>query len=476
MPEAIISVAEMREREARTWAAGISQESVIRRAGVAVAQAVLRRTRRDDPVLVLAGTGHNGDDAAVADQHLAERDSLLLRFHDTAAYERAHTWLSEYRGNPRALIVDGLFGIGLSRPLEGEPLRLVKAINQSGIRVISVDVPSGLNADTGEPEGAAVEAAITVTLGSVKRGLLRRPAAPYVGRLELADDIGLIRREQPAQIWWTLARDFDAFPPRRPDDGHKGSFGHVAVLAGSLGFHGAGVLAAQGAARARPGLITVHTDEQCYGPVASQLRAAMVRPWRGEPIADNGYTAIVIGPGLASPGLPPQVWFEIARLWRTSRAVIVADASALGRLPQGTLESTAGPRIITPHPGEAARLLQIATGEIEDDRFLAVRRLAQLWPGARLEVVLKGRHSVVGGGADGSVFVNSSGNPGLAQGGTGDILAGYLAGLLAQPVLQESLQHTVRFAVWRHGAAADLLENRGEFWTPEDLLEALKGS
>src|SRR5690606_41982674 len=117
-----------------------------------------------------------------------------------------------------------------------------------------------------------------------------------------------------------------------------------AVVAGSIGYHGAGVLAAQGAARGRPGLITVFTDERCYGPVASQLRAAMVRPWRGERIDDGEYTAIVVGPGMASPGLSPQVWCEISRLWRASAAVIVADASALNRLPTGPPEATAGPR------------------------------------------------------------------------------------------------------------------------------------
>jgi NAD(P)H-hydrate epimerase len=472
MPEPIVTVAQMRQREERTWAAGISQESVIRRAGLAVAEVVSRLTADGDPVLVLVGRGNNGADATVAEQHLAERDSVLLRFESPQAFETLQQWLESQRGNRRALIIDGLFGIGLNRPLEGRWREAVEMVNACGLRLVAVDVPSGLNADTGEPMGAALEADVTVTLGAVKTGLIRESAARWVGRLELAGEIGLLPETAGGDHLWTLPSDFGALPPRRPAPAHKGRFGHLAVVAGSVGFHGAGVLAAQAALRARPGLVTVFTDEGCYVPVASQLQAAMVRPWKGETIADEEFTAIVLGPGLASPGLPPSVREEARRLWRTTRRIVVADASALDWMPPGRLEPGAGPRVITPHPGEAARLLNSTAEVVQADRFQAIRNLAQRWDSRRVEVVLKGRHTVVGG-SEGPLFVNPSGNPGLAQGGSGDVLAGFLGGWLAQPALQENLVLALRYAVWRHGAAADRLEAQGAHWTTEDLVDAL---
>lgn len=472
--EPIVSVAAMRAREAATWAAGISQESVILRAGVAVARVGLRWTRPNDPVLVLAGKGHNGDDAVVAEQHLAERDTELVRLGEASAAEAAREWLAAHRGHARAWVVDGMFGIGLNRPLDGEWAELVEAVNASGLKVLAVDVPSGLNADTGEAMGTAVRATVTVTLGAVKTGLLRTAAARYVGRLELAPDIGLLPGPPAGEAVWVTGREFAGFPPRRADDGHKGAFGHVAILAGSLGYHGAAVLAAQGALRARPGLVTVLTDERCYLPVASQLRAAMVRPWRGEEVGDGAFTSIVLGPGLASPGLPPGVRAEVVRLWRQSPAALVADASALDWLPAGPLENSAGPRIMTPHPGEAARLLQCSAAEVQADRMGALRRLAMRWPDADVAVVLKGRHTLVGG-REGGVRVNSTGNPGMAQGGSGDVLAGYLGGLLAQPGLASDRREVIAYGVWRHGAAADVLEEAGRAWTIEDLVGGLAG-
>ncbi|MCC6234309.1 MAG: NAD(P)H-hydrate dehydratase [Verrucomicrobiales bacterium] len=471
MPELIVTSAEMRAREERTWAAGVSRESVILRAGVAVASVALRMTRPNDPVLVLAGRGHNGSDAVVADEHLADRDSTLVRFGDPRSLAAAEAWMESYRGDPRALVIDGMVGIGLDRPLEGDWLRVVRVLNASRMRVVAVDVPTGLNADTGEPMGDAVEAAVTVTLGAVKGGLLRDRAARYVGRLELAPRIGLVPTATEGALAWTLESDFHGYPWRRADDSHKGSYGHVGLLAGSLGYHGAGVLAAQGALRARPGLVTLLTDERCYVPAASALRAAMVVPWSGERVDVSRFTALVVGPGLASRGLSPTLRDEVRRLWRESECPVLADASALDWLPDSVAEQ-AGPRIMTPHPGEAARLLGTTVAEVQSDRVCAVRRLARFWDRTSTVAVLKGRHTILGQ-SDGCLFVNGTGNPGLAQGGTGDVLAGYLGGLIAQPALAKDLIHAVRYGVWRHGLAADQLEFSGARWTAEDLAEAL---
>jgi hydroxyethylthiazole kinase-like uncharacterized protein yjeF len=473
MPEPIVSVAAMRVREERTWAAGVSRESVIRRAGVAVSRVALGLTNTNDPVLVLAGPGQNGGDAVVAEQHLGDRDSVLARCAERGGIELARQWLAEHRGNPRALVIDGLFGIGLARPLEGAWRELIEAVNASQLRVVAVDVPSGIDADTGEVKGAAIHATVTVTLGSVKQGLLRQAAAPCVGRIELAHDIGLVPIEDPSELLWVMPSDFADYPPRRGAGAHKGNFGHVAVIAGSVGYHGAGVLAARGALRARPGLVTVFTDEACYIPVAAQLQAAMVHPWKGERIDDSALTTIVAGPGLASPRLSPTAREEISRLWREAPCPMIADASALDWLPIGDLGERAGLRVLTPHPGEAGRLLGVPANEVQSDRFRATRRLADLAGEGRLQVVLKGQHTIVGA-SRGPLHVNSSGNPGLAQGGTGDFLAGFLGGLLAQPGLRGDPQLALRYGVWRHGVAGDELEARGGSWTSEDLDEAMR--
>lgn len=476
MPAPVLTVSEMRAWEDRTWAAGIAQESVIQRAGRAVAEVARRWTREGSPVLVLAGTGHNGDDALVAAGYLAGRMVQAFRLETDESFETALGWLERWRGRSDALVIDGLFGIGLNRPLTGAWARLVDAVNASRIPVLAVDVPSGVSADTGEVLGdSAVVADVTVMLGAPKVGLLREGVARHVGRLLLAADIGLASGSvaSATAMEWITPDDFAGWPPARPWSAHKGNFGHVAILAGSLGYHGAAVLAAQGAQRARPGLITVFTDERCYVPVGSQLRSAMVRPWKGEALEDSAYTAIVAGPGLASKGLPASVRFEIVRLWKTARCPMVVDASALDLLPRGEEGRPGpGPRIITPHPGEAGRLLGCPAGEVQDDRPNAVRRLSELWPGAGVWVVLKGRLSWIGR-ETGGLAVNPSGNPGLAQGGTGDVLAGFLGGLLAQPDWGNDVGRILRFGTWRHGAAADRLEETSPNWTTEDLVGAL---
>jgi NAD(P)H-hydrate epimerase len=241
-------------------------------------------------------------------------------------------------------------------------------------------------------------------------------------------------------------------------------------VAGSLGYHGAAVLASRGAQRAQPGLITLHTLESVYQVVAPQLQAVMVAPWAGEnSLVPGSWTALLFGPGLASREVPDDLKMVLRHLWRDSPLPIIVDASALDWLPMEAIHSTA-PRVITPHPGEAARLLRLSPDQVQADRPRALRaiskRLANCW------VVLKGHQTMVGR-STGEVFVNSSGNPYLAQGGSGDVLSGYLAGLLAQPALAADPLRTIRYAVWQHGAAADALRATGSAWVVEDLVERL---
>jgi hydroxyethylthiazole kinase-like uncharacterized protein yjeF len=466
MPIPIITVAQMREWEKVTWASGQTEEAVIRQAGGAVARLAEKITRRNDSILVLAGKGHNGDDARLAASQLKERRGEVLTVSDP---DSATAELERLLQDSPALIIDGLFGIGLSRPLSAPWMKLIGRVNQARRPVLAVDVPSGLSADQGVPLDEAIRASWTLTLGAVKRGLVQATAWPFVGRLEVARDIGLV--EYPFRTEYNLVApsDFLGFPPPRAVHTHKGSFGHLLIVAGSLGYHGAAVLAARGAQRARPGLITLYTAENVYGPVAGQLQSVMVHPWpEGLPLPPK-CSAVLLGPGLAASDVPEFVGESARRLWRSAPIPVIIDASALdwvapGPVPAGSI------RVLTPHPGEAARLLQASLGEVQNDRPQAVRQISKAWGQAR--VVLKGHQTVTGHGQE-ELFLNNSGNPHLAQGGSGDLLAGYLAGWLAQPEVQADPEVAIHYAVWQHGAAADALEASQPNWTVEDLASAL---
>ncbi len=490
MPVPVITVSQMRDWEKATWSAGRTEAGVISRVGHIVTVRARQMTRPGDLIVILAGQGHNGDDARSASQNFADREIYLINVTEPPAGLDA--FRSQLSLEP-ALIIDGLFGIGLNRPLSDEWIEFIRQINASGIPVLAIDTPSGLNADTGETEGAAIQAAVTLTLAAPKPGLLKSGAWPFVGRLEVAPDIGLIPEAPRSETHWSCPEDFQRFPPPRPAAGHKGSFGHLAIFAGSLGYHGAAVLAARGALRARPGLVTVFTCDEVYVPVAAQLQSAMVQPWRsigregsasgtgplgphwtsdqpGQPGKfHDTFGAVLFGPGLAAPDLPVELKNEMVRLWRDYPGPVLADASGLDWLPSGPIQST-GARVITPHPGEAARLLKTTSATIQGDRPAAVRELSSRF--GDCWVILKGHQTMVGRKA-GDLFVNSSGNPCLAQGGSGDVLAGYLAGLMVQPQISADLPTALRYGVWQHGAAADCLTAQRRNWILEDLLELL---
>ncbi|HZM02865.1 MAG TPA: NAD(P)H-hydrate dehydratase, partial [Candidatus Saccharimonadales bacterium] len=361
----------------------------------------------------------------------------------------------------------GLFGIGLDRPLDAHWQKLIEAINGSGLRILAVDVPSGLNAETGSAEGAAIQATITLTVGAPKAGLLK--ASKFVGRLEVAFDVGLVRCPFESDLQWTIRSDFAGLPPRRPVESNKGTFGHAVIFAGSDGYHGAAVLAGHGASRARPGLVTVFPQDGVYVPVAAQFQSVMAQRWAPGLKLPKTCSALLCGPGLAAADLPEAMKEEVRTHWQKTPLPMVADASALDWLRPGPTPTDVI-RVITPHPGEAARVLGSAVERVQADRVSAVRGLS-----ARLGncfVVLKGHQTLVGR-SSGPVYINSSGNPFLAQGGSGDLLGGYLTGLLAQPPWQHDPLLTIRYAVWQHGVSADHLSITSLNWTVDDLTRHL---
>jgi len=312
---------------------------------------------------------------------------------------------------------------------------------------------------------------VTLTVGAPKKGMLCEAAWPFVGRLEVASEVGLAPCPLASDVQWTVAEDFGNYPLPRPVATHKGSYGHLGIIAGSLGYHGAAVLAAHGAQRAQPGLITLHTMETVYSVVAPQMQAVMVSPWQAANKMPGAHTALLIGPGLAAASVVDELKVLVRQLWQESPQPIVVDASALDWLPSGAV-SKAALRVITPHPGEAARLLRSTAKQVQANRFDALRQLSQRF--GDTWVVLKGHQTLVGR-SSGEIFVNSSGNPYLAQGGSGDVLSGFLAGLLTQPELQEDPLKAIRYAVWEHGAAADHLQAIRPGWVIEDLHEVLGG-
>ena len=466
MPIPVISNAQMREWEAATWTTGQTETEVIRRVGKLIARRARKLTRAGDTSLFLVGKGHNGDDTCAAAEQLEGRRTEVLEMFlpDTDLMPLE----SELQKKP-ALIVDGLFGLGLNRPLSEAWQQIIYAINASKIPVLAIDVPSGLNADTGETFGACVRAAVTLTVGAPKTGMLAPAAWPFVGKLEVTEDVGLIPCPLAAELNWTLPEDFEHFPPARPVAGHKGDFGHAVIVAGSFGFHGAAVLAARGAQRAKPGLVTVFTQEEVFHPVAAQLQSAMVNLWKPEIKLPEKTSAVLVGPGLAAPNLPDELRKAVRHWWRDLKTPFIIDASALDFLAAEPFQKNFI-RVLTPHPGEAARLLNSPPQKVQANRPAALRELSKKFGGCW--VVLKGNQTLVGR-AEGNVFANPSGNAQLAQGGSGDLLAGFIAGLLAQPALQADAGKTLRYAVWQHGAAADQLSMTRPNWTVEDLAVEL---
>jgi NAD(P)H-hydrate epimerase len=464
MPVPVINLAQMREWEKATWAGGQTEDDVIRRVGKKIARRARKLTRSGDAILLLAGKGNNGNDVRAAEEFLDGRKVELLDI--AATPENFMPALTVALAQKPALIIDGLFGIGLNRALSDGWKKLIVAVNESKIPVLAADIPSGLNGDTGETFGAAIESSITLTVGAPKIGMLAQAAWPYVGRLEVADDVGLVPCPHSSELNWTLPEDFENFPPRRAVAAHKGSFGHVAIVAGSLGYHGAAVLAARAAQRAQPGLVTLFTQENVYVPVASQLQAAMVNVWTSQMKFPETTSAILIGSGLHAPDLSEELKNHTRKLWCESDLPVIVDASALAWLEPGQISGNKI-RVITPHPGEAARMLNVTSQQIQSNRLTSLRELSKQQ--GNCWVILKGHQTLIGRN-DGEVFVNSSGNPHLAQGGSGDVLAGYLAGLLAQRTLQSDVGITLRYAVWQHGNAADHLQAMRQNWVVEDLL------
>ncbi len=441
------------------------------------------------PVLILCGKGNNGGDGHVIARHLRNRGwqvrSLVLAAHDQVVGDAginleillrsgaevvfapdAAALGKALAGSTARLAVDALFGTGLASEVGGHYRVAIDWLNVSGLPVLAVDIPSGVNADSGEILGAAVQAQLTVTFACAKLGHVVFPGAACTGDLDLID-IGipssLIEQLSDALV---LVDAPTAAPllPHRLATGHKGSFGHLLVLAGSTGKSGAAALAAEGGLRSGAGLVTVAVPRSQQPVVAATLTEAMTAPlpeldggvsmlaWDDLVALWAGKGAVALGPGL---GQTDEAVAVVRRLVGECPLPLVIDADALNALAGHLelLDGRKGAAILTPHPGEMARLIGGTVAEVERDRIGTARSFAMEH---RVTLILKGARTVVAL-PDGRVRINGSGNPGMATGGMGDVLTGLLGGLLAQglqPVAAAVL------GTFLHGLAGDRLAAR----------------
>ncbi|NTV51641.1 MAG: NAD(P)H-hydrate dehydratase [Candidatus Firestonebacteria bacterium] len=470
---------------------GVSVLSLMERAGERLAarvQDVLGFPNTASRVVILAGGGKNGGDGLVCARYLSQArvnaTVLLLSGSSLAAETRRNlarlrktqvsvkistgvfpqAWQKEM--HQADLLVDALVGVGLQGALRPATAQAIAAINDSGARVVAADIPSGLHADTGEPAKPTVRADWTITFGWPKRGLLTYAAGDFVGRLtvEPLNFPGDLLADQTAERVFVDSARVAAWLPRRAASAHKRSAGKVLVIGGSSQYHGAPLLAAQGAAFSGCGYTAIaypksldacmraHTLEEIALPLPCTPRGALGAAAL-QPLLNLAaeYESVVLGPGL---GREPQTQTLVRSLMKRLRGpqVLVVDADALAAISQGKPPRTTVSHptlLLTPHAGEAGTLLGRSVATINRDREAAARDLAQRFQAV---VVLKGPHTLVTA-PNKPFWYNGSGSPALATAGTGDVLSGCIAAWAAQKV---PAREAAALGVFVHGVAGDL--------------------
>jgi len=486
---------------------GISSLVLMENAGLALVDEIERRTPDERlRITVICGPGNNGGDGMVAARHLADRGHEVVVFlaaprsafggdakvqlrpltrlemeimvlSSQSSYERAFR-----RAAHSDVAVDSLFGTGLTRVVEGQWAQCVRILNSCPGLVISADVPSGLDARTGHPLGECVTADVTVTFGLPKTGLVLFPGAQFAGEVVVAD-IGIPRAvidtmQLPGQL---LGPDLveHVYEDRWPDT-HKGTYGHLLLCCGSAGKLGSGILASRGALRAGAGLVTLAVPVSALHMVDTAtpevMTAALPETAEGSfsRLGANGLKklvkerdALAIGPGISTH---PEVGELVREVLKWEGFPIVLDADALNVLEGdlNLLRSRGSEAVITPHPGEMSRLIGCGKEEVQADRIGAALECAGK---SGCVVVLKGAGTVVAH-PDGVYYINTTGNPGMASGGTGDVLTGMIGALLARKC---SPFKSAAAAVYLHGAAADAAAEKitEHALTATDIIDSL---
>ena len=484
----VVTAAEMREMDRLTiHKYGVPSLTLMERAGHGIAQAILERFSRHakKSVLVVAGKGNNGGDGFVVARLLKKKRipcevALLARqdelspdaAHNLEAFLKLNGKVSEMtvddvnslreRARKSGLVVDAILGTGIKSEVRGLYADAITAINACGVPVVAVDIPSGVHTDTGVPLGVAIQSEMTVALGFAKHGEVIYPGIGYVGELIIAD-IGIAAEAIAEVNPDTELLDHETvrrLVPRRAPDTHKGTYGHVLVIAGSRGKTGAAILASRAAMRSGAGLTTLAAPRSLNNIFASSLIEVMTEPLRDnaaeevEPLRDDDWRrllerkdVLLFGPGI---GVTPATQNNLHWLLRNLAVPWVIDADGLNNLALeiDRLKQAKTAPVLTPHPGEMARLTGKSTAEVNRDRVEIARSFASEH---RCHVILKGARTVIAT-ASGKVFINPTGNPGMASGGMGDALAGILAALLAQGLAPED---AMKLGVYLHGFVGD---------------------
>ncbi|MFN8617915.1 MAG: NAD(P)H-hydrate dehydratase [Dehalococcoidia bacterium] len=489
----LVTAAQMRDLEHAAIAAGSTEAQLMEEAGLAVAQEgwMLLGTLEGRRIVVLAGPGNNGGDGLVAGRHLADWGAEVLIYLPKGHQHRERFEALDERqipiidasGDPALgeldgllasadLVIDALLGIGQKRPLEAdEPVGVALAklaAARSGYqppKLIAVDLPTGVNADSGAVDPLTVEPDMTVTFGLPKVGMYQAPASTMLGKVQVID-IGIPKAAQESvKLELLTTRWVRANLPARPDDANKGTFGKVLVVGGSRRYIGAVQLAATAAYRAGAGLVTVAAPEPVIDRIAGALAEATWLPQRaGEDGALPGETAkslrnewptfrsAVVGPGMGdTPETRALIWAALPDLADLECGAVI-DADALNTLSSMADASERVPAnaVLTPHPGELARLLQTTVADVQARRLEIAGEAAAKFG---CTVVLKGAHSVIAS-ADGRVSLSPFANPLLATAGSGDVLAGMIGGYLAQGARPFE---AACLGVYLHGAAGEVL-------------------
>lgn len=483
---------------------GIPSLTLMENAGAGVTQLIAERFSNlaNRRIAVLCGKGNNGGDGFVVARHLHEMGAKpeVFFFTDTSqpagdaatnlkrwreASGTLHTVITEQQWQSAKpaiasaeIVVDALLGTGVRGRVEGLLEKVIQEVNQrsSGKSVVAVDIPSGLPADTGDAQGAVIVADFTITFTAPKLGMVLGLAENFVGQL-VVRGIGsppeLIEETGKGNVRWSEPREFARFAIPRSASGHKGDYGHALVVAGSVGKSGAAVLAGWAALRAGAGLVTVATPEPVLPIVASHNPEIMTEPLAATEAGTislralesdrfgsllKGKRALAIGPGLTTQTETQQ--FVRTIVGKRGDVPIILDADGLNAF-DGHAEKLKGSRdslAVTPHPGEMARLLGCSTNDVQSRRLEIARKAAADWNAI---VILKGHQTIVAA-PDGQAWINSTGNPGMGTGGTGDVLTGILAGLTAQFGTSDWWR-VLGFGVFLHGLSGDIAyANSGE--------------
>jgi NAD(P)H-hydrate epimerase len=502
----VVTAAEMRQIDQDTIEGiGIPGIVLMETAGSAIVRAIEQHYPTCQQIGIFAGKGNNGGDGIVIARQLAHigRDVLLFLVSPEDSFTgEAHTNLqiakrlglrieeiltdaalgSDFFAERSTslthiasceLLVDAIFGTGLRGAVRNPIATVINAINRLPTPILSVDLPSGLDADTGHPLGVCVQADRTVTIGLPKRGLLMHPGTELVGKLEVVD-IGFpeqVVNAQDIKVNWTSAAQASQWMPPRPAFSHKGSYGRVLVVAGSTGMTGAAALASEAALRAGAGLVTLATPKHLNPILEGLLPEVMTLPLPETDVgslaasatapilefAEKTKSILAIGPGLSQYPETVSLVHQLIRENREQRIDLrmVIDADGLNALAQDreTLSRLNSEAVLTPHPGEMARLTNTAVPTLEADRIGTAQQFASEHG---VTLVFKGAPTVTSD-PNGNLWINSTGNPGMATGGMGDVLTGVIAGLMAQGIPSES---AAALGVYLHGLSGDIAAER----------------